>query len=512
MRRLGSISLCFLALALCSADFALAAPTPVVTLTRPEYVIRFNSIDTTESDTSITVPEHLRDVGAVFLPIYFQDTPAVLAVRMRKKSKPSTLSWIFSNGQTLERDLPSLRKSTLLAYDINGNGTSDLLIIGKRGDVVETRDPLTPSESVRLYTVPMSRGAYVSLTRRDGQPTLVLFDQKKRNNKRRKIRRARMIPLNDPLPLEQFKLHFTIASQPIPLIDENGLISNRFLSVTKRKKKTQFIAFRALGGNVARGSTVSKANLIPGAYQQGTEFPQLLASNDTTTELFSVEESEVQSLAVMTNGSFIGVTSDGGGNGNNNGGGDSGCIPDPPMALLNEIAQKVSQGDYFTAYALSDQIPWLSLCPAAFDETQDLLVNIFSGVFLQSTSVSLLGPPILSPNLYPRLLAGCDEVHSSSDGVNGFVSKASDKDGKFVVLVPPEYSVESAWLVTPSGRKIEKLKDSGRTNGARPTLRGSKPPHAYPRHVVLKTKAQRGYYSESIFHCWDIKNVHSRND
>ena len=100
----------------------------------------------------------------------------------------------------------------------------------------------------------------------------------------------------------------------------------------------------------------------------------------------------------------------------------------------------------------------------------------------------------------------CSEILPANDGVEGFLWKGSDHDGRIVVLLPSKYRNFNEVSIMKGNEVLEDLYFSARANGNRQHWRGRNYPANFPNNSLVVAKRPK----KTV--CWLVENTAVRND
>jgi|GEM_PF-4373425 len=500
-------------------DPALDSKNSYALLIKEMGLVEYRNIEGEVLET-IPVAAHLYDDASRLLAVPYKKKFAVLAIATEGRRQNATASLITSEGIVGSVYLGSIKNSTILAYDLTHNGTFDLVNVGKRGNTAIFFAPFTSEFSGLEFRVPKRPKDQVSLTSHQGTPALVILRTKRkapRNpNARRPILKAQVRPITDPGQVYNYKLPKRTKGEIIPLLSGTNLLAGEFLLVNQMTRSTQYGYLDLAQNHLAKKNLQTSAVFATGDfYQPGYPSQLLLSSAGNLTVIDPADQlAPIFQTSLLEDGSLTPPQGDGSG--------PDGCIDTVPYALIQQIISSYTSGNWYEAMTLLNSMAWEELCPETSDEANQLLLVGLGFSFAESggedgalfsnvDQYALLASPIISSSADSNRIPGCDVLRSASDGVNGFVYKTGEKDGKVAALLPSNIITTKAWLTRKNGKNIERLKFDGRTNGWRATFRSKKVPRAYPKKLVVKAKVQTGFDTEQ-FYCWVLTNSHVRND
>ncbi|RME58678.1 MAG: hypothetical protein D6780_06350 [Candidatus Dadabacteria bacterium] len=463
----------------------------------------------------ISLAPYLDNTTPILLIGKVESTPLVALITPGSKKKKTVIDLITPSGRVKSYQAKAKKLIVALA-DIDRNNQSDLVIITKKKLVTIHYNPLT-NETISSFKTKALKKKLVTVTPLNNTSYLAAFDVTK-SKRRRKKGGVYLINLSAPSDVSLIKKRYPLAQLPQP-----SSIEGHVLGVEKEENgRVIYRYIDLLGKRSTRFWAPSTTQILAGRFTSDAPANPILAisnSSGTVVDAFSAENAlkELDLSQIIGDDTFSGPGPGGSPPGSQP---QESCLDNPQInSALNRLRQAISSGDFFQISSILATLQGLvANCPpeeqsailAQINEIlagQPAVLSSLSNSFFLSATVFAADDPSVG-----KLKAGCDKIQDSHDGPNGFLLKASDKNGNLVVLLPAGIYTQTAWLVRPNGKgkPIEKLQGSGYSNGFRATLRARRPPVSYPRHLIVK--AQIGTKPNAQYLCWEVKNSHVRND
>ncbi|RMG43662.1 MAG: hypothetical protein D6719_03355 [Candidatus Dadabacteria bacterium] len=431
----------------------------------------------------------------VFAGKYLAGEPfSVASIKLPKKGS-ATLYILGSSGLAKTLTLSGVtRKFSLLAFDFDGNGLTDIAAVSKRGAATVFLNP-GATLSIRSLRVAKGRRNYYIPVVYGGQAAIASF--------KRRGRRV-LVYVHNIAGAQLAKIAVgKLAGQPMYLTGAFVLLPQKFA-----KRGVKYSAYNIQTGESIAFSVKPDRILSPGQFAAGSSL-QIAEGKDRDISIVDIVSGATLSEITLE---IPGVDQQ------DQTGGET-VDPCDLNYLKGVLLQSFSIGDFDTFNSTIESMVFD--CNYQPDFVGDLINDLLfgggggggNGGGNDVPSEYLLRDATYSPfGSKGASSTGCDKIKPGSDGQDGFLWKpVSESTGKLVVLLPSGFFASSVTIIRADGSKVKGGKgvESGIANGFRQHWRFSKPGRGYPNNVLVKAVQT---YGGSGTVCWKIKRSAARND
>ena len=488
---------------------------------------------------TIPIPANLRESDALLFAGKWLNEPSVASMTIEgpNNAKSGTVHILTQNGLVTSFSIGAFSQhDTVIAFDFDNSGLTDLAIVNESGSVVVHNDPGLQQGGTRTLSIPGDTTSFFAPTRDvSGTPMIAAFvPQSKRGRKSRRSRRkgAKRLTLSIVNALNgSVSSTATVKKmkgQPIPMADG-------FLIPKNIKRNTsKYNVIDQNGRRVANFKGRSEARFVSGLFRDGSGM-QLLAAEGDFAEILDLSL-RAASLGFVQFSPSLGSGGLGGGLGGGTGGGNSGGGSNPPAtdaqieSLLDDLRSAVGSFNFGQIEAVLAMLTSLNTTQAQQDHISNQIGNILNFGIQREFQIESVSTPVGNVVKNPILQLergvpvsgdaggltkdklGCEVYRNPNDGAEGFLYRNADHGG--VVMLAPAglYTDKQGFMLNPkTGKVITKMNNTGVANGGRVHFRASGVQTSYPRHIVFRIPI--GFPgTPTTNYCWEVKNSYGRVD